>query len=85
MLLAPFDWLYRKLGAKYPKVFVIVELQAGFLVTAGTVVLLSAYYDGSLEDFARNTSAIPPVLIRSSSRYLPNRQGNWVVMVAETS
>ena len=52
MLLAPFDWLYRRLGAKYPKVFVTLELQAGFLVTAGTVLLLSSYYDGSLEDFA---------------------------------
>ncbi len=52
MLLAPFDWLYRKLGARYPKVFVTLELQAGFAVTAGTVVLLSTYYDGSLRDFA---------------------------------
>jgi len=50
--LAPFDWLYRRLGARYPKVFVTLELQAGFLVTAGTVLLLSSYYDGSLEDFA---------------------------------
>lgn len=52
MLLAPFDWLYRKLGARYPKLFVTVELQAGFLVTAATVLLLSYYYDGSFEDFA---------------------------------
>jgi adenylate cyclase len=52
VLFAPFDWLYRKLGAKYPKVFVTLELQAGFLVTAGTVVLLGSYYDASLSDFA---------------------------------
>lgn len=52
MLFAPFDWLYRKLGRRYPKVFVTLELQAGFLVTAGTVVLLGAYYDGSFGEFA---------------------------------
>lgn len=52
MLAAPFDWLYRRLGARYPKLFVTVELQAGFLVTAATVLLLSYYYDGSFEDFA---------------------------------
>lgn len=52
MLLAPFEWFYRKLGSSYPKVFVTLELQAGFLVTAGTVLLLSSYYDGTLEDFA---------------------------------
>ena len=52
MLFAPFDWLYRKLGPSYPKVFVTVELQAGFLVTAGTVLLLATYYDASLADFA---------------------------------
>ena len=35
MLIAPFEWLYRKLGPRYPKVFVAGELQAGFFVTAG--------------------------------------------------
>ncbi|MBA2522166.1 MAG: adenylate/guanylate cyclase domain-containing protein [Solirubrobacterales bacterium] len=52
MLFAPFDWLYRRLGSRYPKIFVTLELQAGFLVTAGTVVLLAVYYDGSLSDYA---------------------------------
>ncbi len=32
-------------------VFVTLELQAGFLVTAGTVALLGAYYDASFADF----------------------------------
>jgi len=52
MLTAPFEWLYRKLGPRYPKVFVALELQAGFVVTAGTVVLLGSYYDGSFGEFA---------------------------------
>ena len=51
MLFAPFDWLYRRLGARYPKVFVALELQAAFLVTIGTVALLGSYYDGSLGEF----------------------------------
>ena len=50
MLHAPFEWLYGKLGSRYPRVFVSLELQAGFLVTAGTVALLAAYYEASLVD-----------------------------------
>lgn len=44
----PFEWLYGKLGPRYPGAFVKLELQAAFLVTAGTVLLLGAYYDASL-------------------------------------
>lgn len=51
MVLAPFEWLYRRLGPRYPRVFVLVELQAGFLVTGGTIVLLAAYYDESGGEF----------------------------------
>ncbi|HET6831911.1 MAG TPA: adenylate/guanylate cyclase domain-containing protein [Solirubrobacterales bacterium] len=53
MLLAPFQWLYEKLGPRYPSVFVSLELQAGFLVTAGTVVLLAAYYNATFDDFLK--------------------------------
>jgi class 3 adenylate cyclase len=48
VLLTPFEWLYGKLGPRYPGVFVKLELQAAFVVTAGTVLLLGAYYDASL-------------------------------------
>ena len=51
MLFAPFNWLYRRLGPKYPKAFVAIELQAGFVVTGATVLLLSTYYDGSVDEF----------------------------------
>ena len=51
VLIAPFEWLYRKLGPKYPKAFVAVELQAGFVVTAATVFLLGGYYDGTFEQY----------------------------------
>lgn len=51
VLFAPFSWLYRKLGPKYPKAFVALELQAGFVVTGATTALLATYYDGSIGDF----------------------------------
>jgi len=51
VLLAPFEWLYVKLGPRYPGTFVSFELLAGFLVTAGTVLLLAAYYDASATAF----------------------------------
>jgi class 3 adenylate cyclase len=46
------DWAYRRLGRHYPVAFVALELQAAFLITGGTVFLLSFYYDGSGADFA---------------------------------
>jgi class 3 adenylate cyclase len=52
VLFAPFEWLYRKLGARYPKVFVVLELQAGFAVSALTVLGLGIYYDARASDIA---------------------------------
>ncbi len=46
------DWAYRRLGRHYPLAFVAVELQAGFLVTGGTVLLLSFYYHGTATQLA---------------------------------
>ena len=45
------DWAYRRLGRHYPIAFIALELQAGFLVTGGTVFLLSLYYDGTAAEF----------------------------------
>jgi adenylate cyclase len=45
------DWAYRRLGRHYPHAFVALELQAGFLITAGTVLLLGFYYDGTAREF----------------------------------
>jgi adenylate cyclase len=50
---ALLTWAYRRLGRRYPAVFITVELQAGFAVTAGTVGLLSFYYEGSAEQFGQ--------------------------------
>ena len=47
------DWAYRRLGRRYPVAFLGLEMQAAFLITGGTVFLLSFYYDGSKAEFAQ--------------------------------
>jgi adenylate cyclase len=47
----PLTWLYRKLGPRYPSVFITAELQTAFLVATGAVALFSAYYSVSSGDF----------------------------------
>jgi adenylate cyclase len=47
----PLSWLYRKLGRRYPSVFITAELQTAFLVATGAVALFSAYYSVSGGDF----------------------------------
>lgn len=41
------EWAYRRLGPRYPLTFFAIELQAGFIVTGGAVLLLSFYYHGT--------------------------------------
>ena len=45
------SWGYRRLGRHYPTAFLALELPAGLLITAGTVLLLSFFYDGSASEF----------------------------------
>ena len=47
----PLTWLYRKLGPRYPSVFITAELQTAFLVAIGAVALFSFYYSVSSDDF----------------------------------
>ncbi len=49
----PLTWLYRKLGARYPAVFITAELQSAFLVATGAVALFSFYYSVSGDDFLK--------------------------------
>jgi adenylate cyclase len=49
----PLTWLYRKLGPRYPSVFITVELQTAFLVATGAVALFSFYYSVSGHDFLK--------------------------------
>jgi adenylate cyclase len=49
----PLTWLYRKLGRRYPAVFITVELQSAFFVATGAVALFSFYYSVSGHDFLK--------------------------------
>jgi adenylate cyclase len=49
----PLTWLYRKLGRRYPSVFITVELQSAFFVATGAVALFSFYYSVSGDDFLK--------------------------------
>ena len=46
----PLTWLYRKIGARYPAVFIALELQTAFLVGIGAVLLIGFYYDADRSD-----------------------------------
>ena len=46
--------LYRRLGRLYPPVFLTVELQSAFVITAATLGLFSFYYDASFADYMRD-------------------------------
>ncbi|MDX6587550.1 MAG: adenylate cyclase [Solirubrobacterales bacterium] len=42
---------YRRLGRRYPRVFLVLELQTVYPVILGTYALFSFYYDGSTGEF----------------------------------
>jgi adenylate cyclase len=47
----PLTWLYRKLGHRYPAVFVCLELPNALVVAAASVALFSFYYSLSESEF----------------------------------
>ncbi len=42
-----FTWCYRRMGKRYPAVFMALELQTAWFVTVGLLALLNLYYDVS--------------------------------------
>jgi adenylate cyclase len=53
MALPALSRLYRRLGRHYPYVFLTIELQSAFAVTAATLALFSFYYNASTGDYLR--------------------------------
>src|SRR3954470_10170440 len=47
----PLTWLYRKLGSRYPGVFITADLATAFVVGTGAVALFGFYYNVSGRDF----------------------------------
>src|SRR5262245_53772103 len=44
-------WAYRRLGRHYPPTYLALELQTAFAVTAGTLALVTFYWDIDRDDF----------------------------------
>lgn len=51
MAAGTMTFLYRKLGPRYPLTFLAVELHTALFVVAGTLGLLSFYYEGDLGEY----------------------------------
>ena len=80
----PLTWLYRKLGPRYPPVFITVQLQTAFLIATGAVALFSFYYSVSKDDFLTilaitlglTAIAVGYVLVRVLRRLRPIQE--WI-------
>ena len=80
----PLTWLYRKLGRRYPAVFVSLELPNAFVVAAMAVGLFSFYYSLSETEFFEvlaialglTAVGIATVLTRMLRRLRPLR--DWI-------
>ncbi len=51
MVVGAMAFLYKRLGGRYPLVFLAVELQTALFIVAGTLALFSFYYEGSLSEY----------------------------------
>ena len=51
MVASALTWAYRKLGRRYPRVFMALELQTAYPVIFGTYALFSFYYEGGTGTF----------------------------------
>lgn len=80
----PLTWLYRRLGERYPAVYITLELQTAFAVALGAVLLFSFYYETDPSDvgvviaisMALTAFAILVVLARTYPRLGPLR--DWI-------
>jgi len=80
----PLTRLYRRLGARYPAVFIALELQSAFLIGAGAVVLIGYYYEADRSDVVTVialTCALTAVAIAIVLRRIFKRLGpltSWI-------
>ena len=44
-------WLYRRAGSSYPAIFLTLELQSAFVITASTLALFTFYWEMPKDDF----------------------------------
>ncbi len=80
----PLTWMYRKLGRRYPAVFVSLELPNALVVAAMSVALFSFYYSLSKREFfevlaialSLTAVGIATVLVRVLRRLRPLQE--WI-------
>ena len=51
MVAGVITFLYRRLGKRYPLVFMAAELQTALFIVAGTLALVAFYFDGSTSEY----------------------------------
>src|SRR5688572_3444804 len=51
MPLLPVRWMYGRLGRAYPTAFFALQLSIGTAVTAGTLFLVTLFYEGARREF----------------------------------
>ena len=80
----PLTWMYRKLGARYPAVYLLLELQSAFLIGAGAVALIGFYYEADKTDVLKVvalTSALTAIAIAIVATRVLGRVGplrRWI-------
>lgn len=65
MAAGAMSYLYRRLGGWYPLAFLAVELHTAQVIVAGTIVLVSFYYEGELSEYLQ-LMAIAAVLTEAA-------------------
>ena len=51
MAVGALTYFYKRLGARYPLVFMAVELQTALVIVGGTLALFTFYFDGDTHEY----------------------------------
>jgi adenylate cyclase len=63
MSLPLLDWLYRRLGKRYPVAFVTAELQSAYVIVAATPGLFTFFYDASAGDYLKTLVVVEALTV----------------------
>jgi len=84
MAIGAMTRLYERLGRRYPFTFLAVELQSALLIVAGTLALITFYYEGSLSEYllilavALATTEASTLVALARARPLLGEIGDWI-------
>src|SRR4051812_23632576 len=63
MALPPLNWLYGKLGKRYPAAFLTAELMSAFVIVAATLGLFTFFYDASADDYLKTLVVVEALTV----------------------